>query len=147
VALLVVLVAACGVGTAGVGSPTAPAPPSPPPSPALTASPVAGSPSVVAPPTPSPTEPPAAPVDRAAIAARGATAFQAWCNSCHAGGQQGYGPALWGRAAPLTPARIRERIRHEDERERRRFAALSEERLAEIIAYIESQQRAAGGRP
>lgn len=75
-------------------------------------------------------------------AARGAVAYQVWCNSCHPGGSAGYGrEALWGRLTPLTDERIRHRIRQSDERERRRFTGLPDETLAEIIAYIDLQQR------
>jgi mono/diheme cytochrome c family protein len=109
-----------------------------PPSPA---SPLVPAPATAPPPTT------AAPTGSgAASAARGATAFQAWCNSCHPGGQAGNGPALWPRPTPLAPAQVRARIREGNARERSRFAALPESRLDDIIAYIAERQVATGGR-
>lgn len=75
-------------------------------------------------------------------AERGAPIFRAWCNSCHPNGQEGYGPALWGNGASWSPETIRNRIRHTSQRERDRFASLSDEKLNDIIAYIQAQQRA-----
>ncbi len=75
-------------------------------------------------------------------AERGVPVFRAWCNSCHPNGQEGYGPALWGNGASWSPETIRNRIRHTSQRERDRFASLSDEKLNDIIAYIQAQQRA-----
>jgi mono/diheme cytochrome c family protein len=72
----------------------------------------------------------------------GAALFRTWCNSCHPNGQEGYGPALWGNGANWSPEIIRYRIRHTSPRERDRFATLSDEKLNDIIAYIQAQQRA-----
>jgi mono/diheme cytochrome c family protein len=111
--------------------PLSPAPAAPPvvEAPATPARPEAGAPSAIG-------------AAATASAARGAMAFQAWCNGCHPGGQAGNGPALWPRLTPLTPAQVRARIRAGDARERARFAALPESRLDDIIAYIEERQAA-----
>lgn len=74
-------------------------------------------------------------------ARRGAQTFTAWCNSCHPNGQEGYGPALWGADVSITPEIILARVRHSNQRERDRFATLSEEKLSDIIAFIQSQQQ------
>ncbi len=75
-------------------------------------------------------------------ARRGGQTFTAWCNSCHPNGQEGYGPALWGAGVNITPEIILARVRHSNQRERDRFATLSEEKLSDIIAFIQSQQHA-----
>ncbi len=78
-------------------------------------------------------------------ATRGAITFRAWCNSCHPNGQEGYGPTLWGNNAVMSPAAIFQRVRASDERERARFSQLSPDKLNDIIAYIQAQERAANG--
>lgn len=76
-----------------------------------------------------------------AAAARGTIAFRNWCDSCHPHGQVGYGPALWGNQVVMTPAQVFQRIRLGDDRERSRFAQLSQVELNDIIAYIQEQER------
>jgi mono/diheme cytochrome c family protein len=74
---------------------------------------------------------------------QGEKLFQTWCNSCHPSGQAGYGNLdLWGGKANPPAQLIRDRIRHRDSREQKRFAALSEADLDSIIAYIVYQQQA-----
>jgi mono/diheme cytochrome c family protein len=84
------------------------------------------------------------PVDNAETATvkQGEQLFQTWCNSCHPSGQAGYGNLdLWGGKANPPAQLIRDRIRHRDLREQKRFAALSEAHLDSIIAYIVYQQQ------
>lgn len=74
-------------------------------------------------------------------ATRGAVTFRAWCDSCHPNGQVGYGPALWGNNVVVSPAAVYNRVRAADARERERFSQLSQDKLNDIIAYIQAQER------